>query len=110
MNRLALVLLIALPNALLLGQSLRRDQTFPPAPARVERSDRFSKSFPPEMAANSKARLTLTPARSCVSPNPTKHSLTIAPCAATTYRSSLVPAFIKTVPRSKPAPHPVRIR
>ena len=102
---------IAFASVLLLGQTVTRDEANPPVrnPA-VDRLERLSKTFPPELAAT-KDRATVTPTRSyCVHPGPTTGSLSIKPCLASPHKLHIVPPFAKVAPKTKPATPPAHIR
>ena len=82
MKTFVAILYIAFANVLLLGQMLSRDEATPPVrnPV-VDRVERLSKTFPPELAASPKDPATVTPMRSyCVYPTPATRSLSIKPC------------------------------
>jgi hypothetical protein len=106
------ILSIAFANVLLLGQTLSRGEANPPVRNPVgDRLERLSKTFPPELAATTKDRATVTRMRShCVSPNPTTRSLSIKPCAISPYKLRVVPPFENIVPKTKPATPTPHIR
>ena len=106
MKTLVGLLAVAFTTVLLPGQT----RTTPEAdrPARipgVDRVERLSKSFPPEMAAAVRDSVTVTPSRSnCIhsSPGPGRWSLSVKPCQASP-KLQLFPAFEKSAPAEKPA-------
>ena len=112
MKTLIAILSIVFANVLLLGQTRSRDEANPPLgnPV-VDRLERLSKAFPPELAAATKDRATVTPMRSyCVYPSPGTRSLAIKPCPASLQKLRVVPPFENIVPKTKPAAPPAHIR
>jgi hypothetical protein len=68
MRTFVAILCIAFANVLLLGQVPSRNEANPPVRNPVDRLERLSKTFPPDIAA--KDRATETPMRShCVYPS-----------------------------------------
>ena len=96
MKTLVGLLAIAFTTVLLPGQT----RTTPA----MDRIERMSKSFPPEMAATAKDSAAVKPSRSnCVySSGPGSWSLSVKPCQ-TSPKLQLFPAFKKSVPAKKPA-------
>ena len=112
MKTFVAILYIAFASVLLLGQTLSRDEANPPVrnPV-VDRLQRLSKTFPPELPAATKDRATVTPARSnCVYPSPATRSLSIKPCPASPHKLHVVPPFENVMPKTKPATPPAHIR
>jgi len=112
MKTFVAILYIVFANVLLLGQPLSRDEANPPVrnPV-VDRLERLSKTFPPELAAATKDRATITPMRSyCVYPSPATRSLSIRPCPTSPHKLRIVPPFENIVPKTKPATQPAHIR
>ena len=69
------ILYVAFANVLLLGQMLNRDEANPPVRNPVDRVERLSKTFPPDLVVATKDRATVTPIRShCVYPSLDFHS------------------------------------
>jgi hypothetical protein len=111
MKTFVAILYLAFASVLLLGQTLGRDGANPLVrnPA-VDRLERLSKTFPPELAAATKDRATVTPARSyCVYPSPATSSLSIKPCPASPHKLRVRPPFENVGPRTKPATPPAHI-
>ena len=112
MKTFVAILYIAFANVLLLGQTLSRDEANPPVTNPVvDRLERLSKKFPPELVAAIKDPATVSPMRSyCVYPSPTTRSLSIKPCPTSPYKLRAVPPFENLVPKTKPATLPAHIR
>ena len=104
MKTLLAILSIASASALLLGQTPGRDSANPPMRnPLVDRIERLSKTFPPEMPAGTNYRAGITPARTnCVYPSPATRSLSIKPCPANPHKLHVVPPFKNVVPKTKP--------
>ena len=112
MKTFVAILYLAFASVLLLGQTLGRDGANPLVrnPA-VDRLERLSKTFPPDLAAATKDRATVTPARFyCVYPSPATSSLSIKPCPASPHKLHVVPPFENVVPKAKPSIPPAHIR
>jgi hypothetical protein len=112
MKTFVAILYLSFAGVLLVGQTLSRDEANPPVmnPV-VDRLQRLSKTFPPEMPAATQDRVTVTPARSnCVYPSPATRSLSIKPCQATPHKLHVVPPFRNAAPKTKPATPPAHIR
>ena len=104
MKTFVAILYIAFANVLLLGQMLGRDAANPPVRNPVERLERLSKTFPPELVVTTKDRATVTPMRSrCVYPGPATRSFSIKPCPISPHKLRAVPPFENIVPKTKPA-------
>jgi hypothetical protein len=112
MKTFVAILYIAFANVLLLGQIMSRDEANPPVRNPVaDRLERLSKTFPPELAAPTKDRATVTPTRShCVYPSPATRSLSIKPCPISPHKLRVVPPFENIVLKTKPATPPAHIR
>ena len=112
MKTFVAILYLAFASVLLLGQTLGRDGGNPPAgnPA-VDRLERLSKTFPPDLAPATKDPPTVTPRRSyCVYPSPGATSFSIKPCPASPHKLHVVPPFKNIAPKTKPATPPAPIR
>ena len=110
MKTFVAILYIAFANVLLLGQMLGRDEANPPVRNPVERLERLSKTFPPELVVTTKDPATVTPMRSRVYPGPATRSLSIKPCPTSPHKLRAVPPFENIVPKTKPATPPAHIR
>ena len=105
------ILFVAFANVLLLGQMLSRDEANPPVRNPVDRVERLSKTFPPELVAASKDKATVTPIRShCVYPSPATGSLSIKPSPISPHKLRVVPPIENIMPKTKPATPPAHIR
>ena len=105
------ILYVAFANVLLLGQVLSRDEANPPVRNPLDRVERLSKTFPPELVVATKDRATVTPIRShCVYPSPATRSLSIKPSPISPHKLRVVPPFENIVPKTKPATPPAHIR
>ena len=70
----------------------------------VDRLERLSKRFPPEVVVGITDPVALRPMRSyCVYPGVAGRSLSIKPCPKTRRKLRLLPQFEKIVPTTKPA-------
>ena len=114
MKTLVALLYIAFANVLLLGQTLSPDEANPPVTNPVvDRLERLSKQFPPELVAAIKDPATVSPMRSyCVYPSASlgTWSLSIKPCRTSSRKLHLLPPFEGIVPTTKPATPPGDIR
>src|SRR5579871_6549007 len=99
-----ILLCLAFPSAVLLGQTLRPDGGSVPAiNAFVDRVERLSRSFLPEMGAPEDAwNQARTSRRYCVYLSPDKGSLTIKRCQTTPSRLRLITLQKNGAPASRP--------
>ena len=100
MKKLVAVLYIAFSITLALGQTVSpREGTVSATNPLVDRLERLSKGFPPELAAPTNDRDTVKMSRSfCVYPSPDSRSLSIKPCPAVAWRLRLLPPLQKGMP------------
>jgi len=103
MKKLIALLYLSFAAALSLGQTVNSGAGVGPATnPLVDRLERLSKRFPPELADPMKDWYPAKVSRYCVYPSPDQKSFSIKPCQTTPRRFRLMPPLRDRGPASKP--------